>query len=131
MRVYYEDTDAGGIVYYANYVKFFERARTEWLRSLGFGQHALRQDTGGMFVVGDMRLRYLRPARLDDELEVSARILDKGRASLVFAQQIVCGGQLLVEGDIRVGWVEPLPHNEGLRSRRMPPAVFDRIPEPS
>ena len=66
VRVYWEDTDAGGIVFYANYLKFFERARTEWLRALGLGQQALREQTGGMFVVSQAALRYLRPARLDD-----------------------------------------------------------------
>ncbi len=69
VRVYWEDTDAGGIVFYANYLKFFERARTEWLRSLGIGQQALREATGGMFVVTDATLKYHRPARLDDELD--------------------------------------------------------------
>ena len=76
IRVYWEDTDAGGIVFYANYLKFFERARTEWLRSLGVGQHNLREQTGGMFVVTDAQLRYLRPARLDDELIVTASLLE-------------------------------------------------------
>eukprot|EP01038_Epipyxis_sp_PR26KG_P000739 gene739-1044_t len=68
IRIYWEDTDAGGIVFYANYLKFFERARTEWLRSLGIGQQALREQTGGMFVVSETALKYHRPARLDDEL---------------------------------------------------------------
>ena len=66
VRVYWEDTDAGGIVFYANYLKFFERARTEWLRALGVSQHALRQDTGGMFVVSETSVKYHRPAQLDD-----------------------------------------------------------------
>ena len=68
IRVYWEDTDAGGIVFYANYLKFFERGRTEWLRSLGLEQRQLRESTGGMFVVSEARLRYHQPARLDDEL---------------------------------------------------------------
>src|SRR4051794_21332991 len=87
IRVYYEDTDAGGIVFYANYLKFFERARTEWLRSLGIEQRALREETGGIFVVGETTVRYHRPARLDDELLVTARIQESGRASLIIAQQ--------------------------------------------
>ncbi|MBA3773881.1 MAG: YbgC/FadM family acyl-CoA thioesterase [Ramlibacter sp.] len=87
IRVYWEDTDAGGIVFYANYLKFFERARTEWLRSLGIGQQALRESTGGMFVVGETSVRYRRPARLDDELLVTARVQESGRASLIIAQQ--------------------------------------------
>ena len=79
IRVYWEDTDAGGIVFYANYLKFFERARTEWLRSLGIHQQALRDNTGGMFVVSETQLKYHRPARLDDELLVTARLLENGR----------------------------------------------------
>jgi acyl-CoA thioester hydrolase len=71
VRVYWEDTDAGGIVFYANYLKFFERARTEWLRALGVGQQALREQTGGMFVVSETNVRYHRPARLDDQLIVT------------------------------------------------------------
>jgi len=85
--VYWEDTDAGGIVFYANYLKFFERSRTEWLRSLGIEQHSLREATGGMFVVTETSVRYLRPARLDDELIVTASLVEKGRASLIIAQQ--------------------------------------------
>ena len=82
VRVYWEDTDAGGIVFYANYLKFFERARTEWLRSLGIEQQRLREATGGLFVVTDAQLRYHRSARLDDLLLVTARVLEAeiGRA---------------------------------------------------
>ncbi|HWI80933.1 tol-pal system-associated acyl-CoA thioesterase [Ramlibacter sp.] len=108
IRVYWEDTDAGGIVFYANYLKFFERARTEWLRSLGIGQHALRQSTGGMFVVGETNVRYHRAARLDDELLVTARVETAGRASITLAQQAWRAGDqaLLCEGTIRIGWVD-------------------------
>ena len=87
IRVYWEDTDAGGIVFYANYLKFFERARTEWLRSLGLEQRVLRERTGRMFVVGETSVRYHRAARLDDELLVTARVQETGRASLIIAQQ--------------------------------------------
>jgi acyl-CoA thioester hydrolase len=86
MRVYWEDTDAGGIVFYANYLKFFERSRTEWLRSLGIEQQRLRESTGGIFVVTETTVRYHRPARLDDELIVTARLIEKGRASLIIGQ---------------------------------------------
>jgi acyl-CoA thioester hydrolase len=72
VRVYWEDTDAGGIVFYANYLKFFERARTEWLRSMGVAQQRLRETHGGMFVVSETTLKYHLPARLDDELLVTA-----------------------------------------------------------
>jgi acyl-CoA thioester hydrolase len=88
IRVYWEDTDAGGIVFYANYLKFMERARTEWLRSLGVEQHVLKERTGGMFVVTETQLKYLSPARLDDVLHVSAGILEKGRVSLKIKQEI-------------------------------------------
>jgi len=108
IRVYWEDTDAGGIVFYANYLKFFERARTEWLRSLGVSQQALREEAGGMFVVADTAVRYLRPAVLDDLLNVSARIETAGRASLTIAQEArhARDGQLLATGTIRIGWVD-------------------------
>ncbi len=79
MRVYWEDTDAGGIVFYANYLKFFERARTEWLRSLGVSQQALRETTGGMFVVSQAKVNYLKSARLDDELLLTTSLLEAGR----------------------------------------------------
>ncbi|MDO8262116.1 MAG: tol-pal system-associated acyl-CoA thioesterase [Gallionella sp.] len=110
VRVYWEDTDAGGIVFYANYLKFFERARTEWLRSLGIEQRALRDSTGGMFVVSDSTIRYHKPARLDDELFVTARPLDAGRASMTIRQQAFLKTQaelsLLCEATIRIGWVD-------------------------
>ena len=111
VRVYWEDTDAGGIVFYANYLKFFERARTEWLRSLGIYQRELRESSGGMFVVGAAALDYHRPARLDDQMLVTARIAELGRASLVLEQQAWLLDdqgrrvQLLCEGRIRIGWV--------------------------
>ena len=89
VRVYWEDTDAGGIVFYANYLKFFERSRTEWLRSLGVEQQRLKDSTGGMFVVIDTHIRYHRPARLDDELIVTAALAETGRASMIIKQQVL------------------------------------------
>lgn len=125
VRVYWEDTDAGGIVFYANYLKFFERARTEWLRSLGIEQRRLREITGGMFVVGETTLRYLLPARLDDELLVSARLEAAGRASLVVTQQVLHrhSDGLLCEGSIRIGWVDAL----SLRPARIPPIILESL----
>ena len=123
VRVYWEDTDAGGIVFYANYLKFFERARTEWLRALGVGQHALRQATGGMFVVSQTSLKYHRPAQLDDLLRVTARLAESGRASLVIAQQAWCGDTLLCEGTIRIGWVDAAT----LKPARIPSSVLERL----
>ena len=125
VRVYWEDTDAGGIVFYANYLKFFERARTEWLRSLGIEQSALRASTGGIFVVSETSVRYLRPARLDDELLVTARLEAGGRASLIIAQQATMkrDGSLLCEGTIRIGWVDA----ERLRPARIPPTILEAL----
>jgi acyl-CoA thioester hydrolase len=106
LRVYWEDTDAGGVVFFANYLKFFERARTEWLRRLGFGQQRLRSDTGAVFVVADTSVRYLEPARLDDVLEVSVRIVEAGRVSLTIAQQVRRDEALLAESTVRIGCVD-------------------------
>ena len=126
VRVYWEDTDAGGIVFYANYLKFFERARTEWLRSLGVMQGELRETAGGMFVVSETSVRYLAPARLDDELLVTARLESAGRASLIIAQQALRGGTLLAEGTIRIGWVA----DRTLRPGRIPAAILDVLNHP-
>ena len=87
VRVYWEDTDAGGIVFYANYLKFFERARTEWLRSLGLEQRRLKDELHGMFVVAETNVRYLAPARLDDELIVTAQVEFTGKALMKINQQ--------------------------------------------
>jgi acyl-CoA thioester hydrolase len=119
LRVYWEDTDAGGVVFYANFLKFFERARTEWLRAQGVGQQALREATGAIFVVSQTSVRYLAPARLDDELRVTVVLREAGRASLVLAQQAWRGGTLLAEGEIRIGCVDA----GTFRPRRIPIAV--------
>jgi acyl-CoA thioester hydrolase len=119
IRVYWEDTDAGGIVFYANYLKFFERARTEWLRSLGVAQSTLK-DQGGMFVVSETAVRYHAPSRLDDELIVTAQLEASGRASLIIAQQARRGDTLLCDGTIRIGWVDAA----SLRPGRIPAAIL-------
>ena len=106
LRVYIEDTDAGGIVYYVNYLKYFERARTELMRALGFPRAALPA-AGGQFVVHAMQVEYLRPALLDDELLASARIASIGRARLAFAQRILRGDELLCRGEVTVACVDP------------------------
>jgi acyl-CoA thioester hydrolase len=106
LRVYWEDTDAGGVVFYANYLKFFERARTEWLRGMGFGQRRLRSDTGAIFVVADTSVSYLAPARLDDLLDVSVRVTDAGRASMTIVQEALRDDELLAAGTIRIGCVD-------------------------
>jgi acyl-CoA thioester hydrolase len=110
IRVYFEDTDAGGIVFYANYLKFFERARTEWLRAAGVSQQVLSETHGVMFVVKNTALDYHAPAKLDDELKITVDVRRLGRASIQFAQQAlrVDGDQetLLVSGDIKVGCID-------------------------
>ena len=128
VRIYWEDTDAGGIVFYANYLKFFERARTEWLRSLGVNQQTLRERTGGLFVVSEASLKYHRPARLDDELVVTARLQEAGRASLLLRQQAHLVGQapgqgLCCEGSIRIGWVDA----DRMRPARIPEDIVQRL----
>jgi acyl-CoA thioester hydrolase len=118
IRVYWEDTDAGGIVFYANYLKFFE-----WLRTLGVAQSSLKQDSGGMFVVSETSLRYLAPSRLDDELLVTAQLEAGGRASLIIAQKAFRGDTLLCDGTIRIGWVDAAT----LRPGRIPPAILQAL----
>jgi acyl-CoA thioester hydrolase len=126
LRVYWEDTDAGGVVFYANYLKFFERARTEWLRSLGFSQQHLLRHDGVMFVVTDTALRCLRAARLDDLLEVTVQVQRAGRASLRIAQQAWRDGTLLAEGDIRIGCVGA-GSTVDFSPCRIPAAILDKI----
>jgi acyl-CoA thioester hydrolase len=123
VRVYWEDTDAGGIVFYANYLKFFERARTEWLRALGIGQQTLREETGGMFVVSETHIKYLQSAKLDDLLRITAQLQTSGRASLTITQQAWRDDQLLCEGTIRIGWV----HVQDLKPARIPSSVLERL----
>ena len=123
LRVYWEDTDAGGVVFYANYLKFFERARTEWLRALGVEQSALRRDEGAIFVVGETRVRYLLPARLDDWLSLSVDVAELGRASLLVDQRCRRGDTLLAEGSIRIGCVDA----GTFRPRRIPNSILERL----
>ena len=131
VRIYWEDTDAGGIVFYANYLKFFERARTEWLRSLGISQRELREATGGIFVVSETTLKYHRPARLDDELIVTAHLTEAGRASITIVQKALAKNErtpagdtlILCEGTIRIGWVDAAT----LKPARMPQHVLEAM----
>ena len=131
LRVYWEDTDAGGIVFYANYLKFFERSRTEWLRSLGIEQQSLKDSTGCLFVVTETTLRYHRPARLDDELIVTTSMIETGRASMTVEQQALLTKEhigisqpaLLCEGTVRIGCVD----SASLRPRRIPSSILDRL----
>jgi acyl-CoA thioester hydrolase len=88
IRVYYEDTDAGGVVYHSNYLKYMERARTEWLRKLGFSQEVLREESGNIIVVSEMDIKFVRPAKLDDLLEVNSTLIKVTGASFLFEQSI-------------------------------------------
>lgn len=126
LRVYIEDTDAGGIVYYVNYLKYMERARTEYLRGLGYAKN----DFGGvdageapriftedfMFVVHSVSVRYRRPARLDDELQATARIVERGAAQLRFEQRILRGAEELCGGEVKVACVD----RHTMKPRRLP-----------
>lgn len=110
VRIYWEDTDAGGIVYYANYLKYMERARTEWLRAAGIEQLPLKEQRGLMFVVVDLQAHYRRPARYGDVLQVTCEVAERTRVSLTFQQRIYRGslaeGELLIEGKVRVACLD-------------------------
>ncbi|MGH8131035.1 MAG: tol-pal system-associated acyl-CoA thioesterase [Steroidobacteraceae bacterium] len=122
VRVYWEDTDAGGVVYYASYLRFLERARSEWLRSLGIDQAALLYDERLQFVVVEANIRYHRPARYDDELRVSVRLDERRGASVVLEQEIrrgPAGGELLISATIRAACLAA----DGLQPRPLPAAL--------
>ena len=106
VRVYWEDTDAGGVVYYATYLKFMERARSEWLRALGFEQDALRDEAGVLFVVRRVAVDYLAPARFNDQIEVSVGLHEIGRASLSVKQTLSCGPTRLVSALVTLACVD-------------------------
>jgi acyl-CoA thioester hydrolase len=127
LRVYYEDTDTGGVVYYANYLKFFERARSEWLRNAGIEQQLLTEQEHVMFVVKNAAIDYHSPAKLDDQLQISVRVEKLGKASVNFYQeawrQTKDARELLCHGRIRVGCV----HSDSLRPTPIPSAVLEKI----
>ena len=123
VRVYYEDTDSGGVVYYANYLKFMERARTEWLRSLGFEQDRLAEHQGIIFAVTQIELRYQRPARFNDELSVSARVIERRRVSLRFEQTVYRADQALCTGRIQIASLD----GASFRPRPIPDSLFEEI----
>ena len=127
VRVYYEDTDSGGVVYYANYLKFMERARTEWLRSLGFEQDRLLAQEGIIFAVRSVNVGYHQPARFNDALEVTASLAAKGRASLTFYQEVrrADEGRLLCSGEIKIACV----NLNSMRPTPIPNALLLEIPD--
>ncbi len=106
IRVYYEDTDAGGVMYYANYLKFFERGRTEWLRRLGVNQSELAAKEHRLFVIKKVEIQYRIPAKLDDLLAIHSRITRLGHASITFDQSALRGNELLCESSIQVACVD-------------------------
>jgi len=122
IRVYIEDTDAGGIVYYVNYLKFMERARTEFMRSLGFGKdYIFNHDL--MFVVCDVKVQYLRPAQLDDELVATASLQTLRGASMVMHQRVLRGDEVLAEGDITIACVD----RGAMQPRRIPREMVGQL----
>jgi tol-pal system-associated acyl-CoA thioesterase len=122
LRVYIEDTDAGGIVYYVNYLKFMERARTEFMRSLGYGKdYIFNHDL--MFVVRDVAVTYLLPARLDDELEATASIEQLRGAVMVLRQSVRRGDDILAQGDVTIACVD----RSGVKPRRLPSEMVARL----
>jgi acyl-CoA thioester hydrolase len=123
VRVYWEDTDAGGVVYHAQYLAFLERGRTEWLRALGTGQERLRNDHDLVFAVRAMRIDFRAPARLDDHLEVSVAVRGLRKASLVFAQSIHRDGALLLDAEVRVAALRA----SDFRPTPIPQAMHDAL----
>jgi tol-pal system-associated acyl-CoA thioesterase len=126
VRVYWEDTDAGGIVYYANYMKFMERARTEWLRALGIDQVPMKDEHGLMFVVVDVEAHYRKPARYGDQLQVTCTVRETTRASITLDQQVyreTVGGELLLDGRVRAACLDAQTY----RPRPLPPQLWTQI----
>ncbi len=123
VRVYYEDTDSGGVVYYANYLRFMERTRTEWLRATGFDQQRLREQTGLVFVVRRANLNFLAPAQLDDALLVDLAIKDHGRVAMSFHQRVMRGTQELCNADIQIVCLDA----ELFRPRPFPASMLQQL----
>jgi acyl-CoA thioester hydrolase len=124
LRVYYEDTDAGGVVYHTGYIRYFERARTEWLRALGYSQTQLAQEARVLFTVVDLQIHFRRPARLDDEVVVLSIASPAGGASIHFAQSVLsASGEVLAEGQVRVACVDA----QTFRARRLPADIAARM----
>lgn len=122
-RVYWEDTDAGGVVYHAQYVAFMERARSEWLRAHGYGQQMLRDTYGTFFAVRAMRIDFRSPARLDDALEVSVALRQCRRGSAVFVQEVRRDGDLLLDAEVRVAALSA----SYFRPRAIPDALYTQL----
>lgn len=127
VRVYWEDTDAGGVVYYANYLKFMERARSEWLRAHGFEQDVLRDQAGIVFVVRRVEIDYLSPARFNDALDVSVGLHEAGRASLVVRQELMRDSDCLAKAEIALACVDAV----SFKPARIPAPILQALsPKP-
>jgi len=124
VRVYYEDTDAAGVVFYANYLKFMERARTEWLRSLGFEQTTLMHEHNVVFVVRSLAVEYLRPAVFNDALEITVTLTGTRGSLLEISQAVRRGQRVLVSGDVRVACV----NTQSFKPVRIPPSILGKLP---
>lgn len=123
VRVYYEDTDAGGVVYHASYLRYLERARTEWLRQLGYSQARLKQEESLLFTVVSMQMQFLRPARLDDLLSVRSDARLSGGASVGFSQQVTRGDELLLTAEVKVACLAA----GSFRPTRLPAALREAL----
>jgi acyl-CoA thioester hydrolase len=123
VRIYWEDTDAGGVVYYANYFRFMERARTEWLRVLGFEQDVLARDPGIVFVVVEAHAEFKRPARMNDLLEITASLVEHGATQVTFEQAVRRAGETLVAGRIRAACVDAA----SFKPRRIPTDILEAL----
>ena len=123
VRVYYEDTDAGGVVFYANYLKFFERARTEMLRSLGFEQDQLLMEQNLLFVVRSVKVDYLKPARFNDLLDVSAKVIETKKTNFTFEQAITRRQDLLCTGEIRIACLDA----QSMKPKLIPSAILEPL----
>jgi acyl-CoA thioester hydrolase len=119
-RVYWEDTDAGGVVYYANYLKYMERCRTEWLRAIGIDQHRLMRERGLQFAIVGVQVDYLKPAVLDDEILVTAQLESLGRASFSFTQTIWRGDEQLIDANTKVACLD----SATLKPKSIPKDLF-------
>jgi acyl-CoA thioester hydrolase len=140
VRVYYEDSDAGGVVYYANYLRFLERARTEWLRSLGFEQSALAAVDGVVFVVRSITLEYLKPARFNDELEITVELLETRASRIALRQLVRRGGEELAVARVGIACVNtatfkpvriPGPVIARLGGKQRAPQIHDTLGKPN
>lgn len=125
VRIYYEDTDSGGVVYYANYLKFLERARTEWLRALGFEQTELLRDYNVLFVVRRVEVDYLRPARFDEALAVTVKVHGMGRSWMELDQAAIRGAEALVTARVKIVCV----NGQSFRPVGIPPAIKEKMEE--